>query len=69
MTPPAKQYGHHSQTYFNIGPYGKFIRKSSHPELVAQLELNLGELSLGGYLSELYMMTWSIRLLLTVNVI
>ena len=42
MTLAANQGGGHSRTLFNIRPYGKFIRKSSHPELVAQLELNFG---------------------------
>ena len=44
MTLPANQDGRHSRTLFNIGPYGKFIKKSSHLELVAQLEPNFAEM-------------------------
>ena len=46
MTPPANQDGRHSQTLFNIGPYRKFILKSSRLELLAQLEPNFGGLVL-----------------------
>ena len=46
MTLPANQDGRHSQTLFNIGPYGKFNRKSSHLELLAQLEPNFAEMVL-----------------------
>ena len=42
MTLPANPDGRHSRTLFNIGPYGKFIKKSSCLELLAQLELNFG---------------------------
>ena len=42
MTLPSNHDGRKSQTLFNIGPYGKLIRKSSHLELVTLLELNLG---------------------------
>ena len=40
MTLPSNQDGRKSRTLFNIGPYGKLIRKSTRLELVAQLELN-----------------------------
>ena len=38
----TNQDGRHSQTLFNIGPYGKFIKKSSCLELLVQLEPNFG---------------------------
>ena len=46
MTPPANQDGHHGQTWFKIGPYVKFIKKSSGLELLAELESNSAEIVL-----------------------
>ena len=46
MTPSANQDGRHGRTKFNIGPYGKFIKKSSRLELLAQLEQNFAEIVL-----------------------
>ena len=37
---PANQDGSHSRSYFNIEPYGKFIDKYSHLEILAHLETN-----------------------------
>ena len=36
MTQPANQDGHHNRSYFNIGPYGKVMKKVSRLELLAQ---------------------------------
>ena len=47
MTPPANQDGRRSRTQVNIGPYGKFILKSSCLDLLAQLEPNFGGMVLG----------------------
>ena len=44
MTLPTEQDGRHSGTEFNIGPYGKFIKKSFRLELLAQLEANFGKM-------------------------
>ena len=57
MTPRANQDGRHSGTEFNIGLYGKFIKKSSRLELLAQLNQTFLKLSWNGPLSELYPMT------------
>ena len=46
MTLPANQDGRHSRTLFNIGPYGKFVKKSSCLELLAQFEPDLAEMVL-----------------------
>ena len=46
MTPPVNQDGRHSRTLFNIGPYGKFVKKSSWLELLAQFEPDLAEMVL-----------------------
>ena len=60
----SDQDGHHSQTWFNIGPYGKFPYKSSCLKPLAQLEPSFDSLifilwiykwiwfSYGGYMNE-----------------
>ena len=53
MTSPANQDGRHSRTKFNIGPYGKFIKKSSGLELLAQLEPNFAKIVLKLYVHDL----------------
>ena len=44
---PFDQDGPHSRTQLNIGPYGKFTKKSSCLEPVAQLEPNFDKIVIG----------------------
>ena len=46
-TTPTNKDDSHSRTLFNIRPYGKFIAKSSCPEVLSQLEPNFGQMVLG----------------------